>query len=391
MFVQKTETYNIDPNNPDPKILKRAADIISGGGILVYPTDTLYGFGVDARNKVALNRLYDLKGRDETKPVSIIVKNINQAETLVGTVTEFERYMFQKLMPGKTTLILKKRKKIDSQQLNLFRKIGFRIPHSKICKQLTELTNTPVTSTSVNISTKDNLTSISEIKALFNDKVDVILNIGPLKSSKGSTVIDLSVGQPTILRAGDISAKELENILGFPLLSNYPDKFVITFVCSGNICRSPMAEGLLKRKIAQSKYKSVIEINSAGTLNIADAHPTLEAMDVAHNDGLNLTEHLSRGLNKSIIHQSNLVLCMALDHIHYIQENFPEYRSRAKLLKQINIDSKLSNPSIPDPIGQSLSYYEKIYKQISNEIDRITPYVYTMVDEFLLDSGRKSK
>ena len=139
MFIEKTEIYDIDPDNPDVTVLERAAEIIRGGGIVVYPTDTLYGFGVDARNQVAVNRLYALKGRDENKPVSLIVKNLNQAESIVGNLYEYERTIFRKLLPGKITLILKKRKNTDeiingekernffdnSNYLNVFAKATF--------------------------------------------------------------------------------------------------------------------------------------------------------------------------------------------------------------------------------------------------------------------------
>ena len=101
MFLEKTEIHDIDPNAPDEKILHRASEVILGGGIVVYPTDTLYGFGVDARNLVAMNRLYELKGRDDKKPVSLIIKNLNSAEAIVGKLDDYERKHFNKLFPGK--------------------------------------------------------------------------------------------------------------------------------------------------------------------------------------------------------------------------------------------------------------------------------------------------
>ena len=391
MFIKKTEIYDIDPDNPDVTVMERAAEIIRSGGIVVYPTDTLYGFGVDARNQVAMNRLYDLKGRDENKPVSLIVKNLNQAESIVGKLFEYERTIFRKLLPGKITLILKKRKNTDLPKLKQFQKIGFRIPHHLTCKMLAELSNSPITSTSVNISTKNNLSSAKEIKALFNNQVDIILNAGSLKKSKGSTVIDLVTMPPTILREGDISKQEIERFLGYKMRKSYPDKFVITFVCSGNICRSPMAEGILKKNISKSRYRDLIEIGSAGTLNINNSSPTIETLDVTHNAGIDIMAHQSRGLDEAIIRQSNIVFCMALDHLHYIQDNFPEYRSRVFLLKQMGIERQLSNPSVADPIGRSLAFYEKIFMQISDEVGRTTPHIYKLVDEFLKDTGKSIK
>jgi len=152
MFLEKTEIHDIDPAAPDEKILQRASEVILGGGIVVYPTDTLYGFGVDARNLVAMNRLYELKGRDDKKPVSLIIKNLNSAESIVGKLSDYERQSFKKLFPGKITLVLKKRKNVELPRLSQFSKIGFRIPHYKICKSLAELSNCPITSTILNIA-----------------------------------------------------------------------------------------------------------------------------------------------------------------------------------------------------------------------------------------------
>ncbi len=387
MYLEKTEIYQIDPDNPEIQVLERTAEVIRAGGIVVYPTDTLYGFGVDARNQIAMNRLYDLKGRDDKKPVSLIVKNSNQAETIVGKLNDFEKKIFKILLPGKITLIIKKRTNNDLPKLQNFRKLGFRIPHNKVCKLLSEMSNSPITSTSVNISTKDNLSSMKEIKALFNNKVDIILSAGSLKTSKGSTVIDLVPPVPTIIRVGDVPIADVDRVLGYPVHKTYKQKFRVTFVCSGNICRSPMAQGILSKNIARSKYKNLIEIGSAGTLLINDSKPTIETLDVSHDAGINLTGHLSRGLNEELIRNSNLVICLALNHLHYIQEKFPEYRSRTILLKQMGIQKQLSNPSIADPIGRPLAYYERIFKQISDEVNRVTPMIYKMVDEYLLDIG----
>ena len=152
-----------------------------------------------------------------------------------------------------------------------------------------------------------------------------------------------------------------------------------------------MAEGILKNNISKSRYRDLIEIGSAGTLKINNSSPTIETLDVTHNAGIDIMAHQSRGLDETIIRQSNIVFCMALDHLHYIQDNFPEYRSRVFLLKQMGIERQLSNPSVADPIGRSLAFYEKIFMQISDEVGRTTPHIYKLVDEFLKDTGKSIK
>jgi len=385
--LKKTEVFKIDPGNPDKRILERTAEVIRSGGIVVYPTDTLYGFGVDAKNKVAMDRLYELKGRGDQKPVSLIVKNTNHAREIVGDLNEYQINLFNTLLPGKITLILKAMKKIDLPKLNQFRKIGIRIPHNLVCKFLAEMANTPITSTSVNLTGKDSLENANEILKIFNDRVDIILDAGPLKKSIGSTVLDTVTMPPTLLREGDVSITEIQKILGYNILTRYPKKFMIAFVCSGNICRSPMAEGILRKIISESKYKNWVDVLSAGTLNINNSPPTIEAMDVAHNGGINISAHKSQGLSEDIMRRANIIICMALNHIHYIQEKFPQYRSKSILLKQWQAENKLSNPSIADPIGRNLSFYEQIFKEIKMEIHRVLAEIYRQIEEFRKDTA----
>jgi L-threonylcarbamoyladenylate synthase len=385
--LKKTEIIKIRPVHPDRALLERAAEVIRSGGIVVYPTDTLYGFGVDAKNQVAMDRLYALKGRDKNKPVSVIVKNINHAREIVGDIYEYETNIFNRLLPGKITLILKARKRIELPRLNEFKKVAVRIPHHQICKILVEMANTPLTSTSVNLSAKGSLNDTKKIIDLFNDRVDVIIDAGSPGTSKGSTVLDLCTMPPTMVREGDVTAGQLKKILGYDVRNRYPEKYVITFVCSGNICRSPMAEGVLKNIVSESRYKNRVDVISAGTLNIKDSPPTIEAIDVAQNQDIDISKHRSRGLNEDVMRKSNLIICMALDHIHYIQEHFPQYRSKVFLLRQWQLDNKLSNPSVSDPIGRSFSFYENILNEIRMEIKRILPEIYRRIDEFIEDTS----
>ena len=127
---------------------------------------------------------------------------------------------------------------------------------------------------------------------------------------------------------------------------------------------------------------------SAGTLNIKDSSPTIEAMDVAQNSGIDISMHKSQGLNIDIMRRANIIICMALNHIHYIQDNFPEYRSKSILLKQWQMETKLSNPSIADPIGRNISFYEQIFNEIRLEIRRVLAEIYRQADEFFSDINR---
>ena len=378
----RTEIYQIDLNHPNPEAISRAAEIVASGGIVVYPTDTLYGFGVNARNQIAMGNLYRIKGRNDDKPVSLMVKNTAQIEDLAGKLNLLEKNLCDLLFPGKVTLVLRVKKELSLPKLGHQKKIGFRIPDNKICSLLISEANTTITSTSVNLASGDALNSAAEIKAVFDKQVDLILDAGTLAPSKGSTVLDLSTEPATVLREGDITIEQLEQKLGYKLYRTYPDKYVITFVCSGNICRSPMAAGILRKMAERTIYRDSIEVNSAGTLNINNSPATLQAIDIADQEGINISKHKSQGINEDILRRANLIICMALDHHKFISQRYPQYRHKVILLKQWLVAKHLSNPSIADPIGHSFAFYERIFNEISIELKRVLPEIIKQVKEF---------
>ena len=154
------EYFKINSNNPDKQIIQKAADVIKSGGVIVYPTDTLYGLGVDITNKQAMDRLYYLKGRNSGKPVSIMVNDLEQIEQLVGKLYKIEYTAAKLFFPGKMTLIISSKDKLSIPRMSHLKKLGFRIPQSKITNLLIENVGSPISTTSVNISSKENVKNV---------------------------------------------------------------------------------------------------------------------------------------------------------------------------------------------------------------------------------------
>lgn len=384
-LAPKGEYSKIDPDAPAKKIMTRAVRILTSGGILIYPTDTLYGFGVLVNDEKALARVYEIKKREKNKPFSIMVNDRDQAEMIVGRMTERERQLFDLLLPGKITLLVKARKKIKIPGLEKFDKIGFRIPRSKLCQQLVEQAGFPISSSSVNLSNQNNLINIKDIRREFQHKVDLILDGGPVKSIKGSSVLDISATQLSLLREGEMPKEVLEKKIGTKINSTVSRKFIITFICSGNICRSPMAEGILKHKLNSDMLEGKVEINSAGTLNLPTSVASLKAVEVSAEHGINIEDHLSRPVSRTIVDRANLIICLADNHYDYFTKNYSTYKKKIHLLKGYDISGNFTGFSIDDPIGRSEDFYREIYNEIEKEIDRIIPglmkeiikYVYT--------------
>jgi len=374
--------FKINPQKIDPKIVKVAAETIKNGGIIVYPTDTLYGLGVDITNAVALDKLFYLKQREDDKPISVLINNISQAEDIAGPLSEQEKKISELFFPGKITLLCDVKKEVNIPRLQRQKKIGFRIPDYSLCSKLIEEAGNPISTTSVNISKNKNVRSVQEVIGIFGDKIDLILDGGEIKSDKGSTIIDAGSVPPVILREGDISRREIEEKLGVKVSTNYSGKFVITFVCSGNICRSPMAAGILKQILSRTKYKNIVEINSAGTLKMITSPASLNAIEVSSKFDINLSEHLSKHIQTEMVREANIIICMALNHYNYITRKYTAFKYKTILLKQWKIKHQLMNPSIADPIGHDMQFYKQTFTEIHDEIMRIFPALISEIKKY---------
>jgi L-threonylcarbamoyladenylate synthase len=203
-------TEVVKENNPQSH--KKAASVLSGGGVIIYPTETLYGLGVLALNKESIKKIFNIKSRSYGKPVPILVRDKEMLFEFVEVNQEASR-LIDKFLPGPLTLVLRKRKNLPDLISAGTGKIAVRISRHPFVRHLFDFISEPLTSTSANISGEENLFGFNEIHETFEDKVDLIVDSGNLPPSKGSTVIDLTVKPPLIVRQGDISEEVLTEFL----------------------------------------------------------------------------------------------------------------------------------------------------------------------------------
>lgn len=215
-----TNIFKIKNPKNFKKTLKETVKILKNGGIILYPTDTVYGLGFDVSNKETLKRLYNLKKRDSKKPISIIVSDIEMAKKY-AVFDDNAIALAKKFWPGALTLILPAKNKLLSH-LNLSNKtIGIRIPNNYFCIELLKIFKKPISSTSANISGKKQMLSVNKILSKFDNinNIDLVVDAGPSDKTKPSTIIDLSGKNIKLLRKGVISykniIKELESSLLF--------------------------------------------------------------------------------------------------------------------------------------------------------------------------------
>ncbi len=195
----------------DNRILEIAIGVIRRGGVVVYPTDTVYGLGVNALESHGIGRLFKIKKRPETKPVPVMVRDIEMAKQLAFIDRKAEKVLAS-VWPGPVTVVLEKRQTVPDVLTAGKRTIGLRIPDCQFTRTLMENLTEPITIASANFSGQPPLTSCRGVIKVFEKaypRPDLILDTGDLPASPPSTVLDLTGSQPKITRVGPVSKKQL--------------------------------------------------------------------------------------------------------------------------------------------------------------------------------------
>lgn len=195
------KTIHMNADHPSYKPLREVADTILSGGVMVYPTDTIYGLGCDVFSKEAIKRISTIKKRDPNKPFSFVCSDISQISQF-AFVSNWAYRLINRIMPGPYTVILEARKtSIPKKMIGKRNTVGVRIPDHPICRSLVEIIGHPIISTSVNLTGSEPLTDPVMLPESFEKYIDVVISVGPLVSDP-STVVDLTGDEPVLIREG---------------------------------------------------------------------------------------------------------------------------------------------------------------------------------------------
>ena len=184
-------------NAPDEEVIDEAIEVMANGGVVIYPTDTVYGLGANIFDNKAVRRVFKIKQRNLLKPLSILVSDTDAIE-LVCEISIYQKKMIDTYLPGPYTFILKKSPIVPRVVTAGLPHVGVRVPNNEIACKLADLF--PITTTSANLSDEDVLSTPEEILNQLECDVDLVIDVGPLKSSKASTIVDLTTSQPTFIR-----------------------------------------------------------------------------------------------------------------------------------------------------------------------------------------------
>lgn len=207
------ENYIDLRNNKDYEKLIQPAQIIKNGGIVVFPTETVYGIGVNGLDDKAVKKLYKVKKRPMDNPISLLVDSVQMIESVAKNITQEEYALIRAFMPGPLTIILQKKDIVPNVVTADLDTVGIRMPGNDIALKLIQYVGNPIATPSANISGKQSGICIKDIMKDFGNCVNYYIDEGNSKIGKPSTIVKIVDKKPCILRKGDISKKQIIDVL----------------------------------------------------------------------------------------------------------------------------------------------------------------------------------
>ena len=194
--------------------LREAGEVVRGGGVIAFPTETFYGLGVDPLNVPAVQRLYDLKGRSpQTSPILVLIRSRRELQALVSEITPAAERLMQACWPGPLTLVFRAAEAVSSVLTAGTGTIGVRLSAYPDVQRVLEVIGGPLTGTSANRTGQPPATTADEVERAFGADVDLIVNGGPTPGGLPTTVVDTTVSPPRLIREGCVSHASLRAVL----------------------------------------------------------------------------------------------------------------------------------------------------------------------------------
>ncbi|MBI4010081.1 MAG: threonylcarbamoyl-AMP synthase [Candidatus Aenigmarchaeota archaeon] len=196
----------VNPDILEEKVIEKAGEILEAGGVVAYPTETLYGLGANVFDVNAVERVFEIKGRDLQKPSSIAFRDLDQAKRFLEFTPKAEK-LAKKFLPGPLTIILNS--KVEFHEFLGGNKVSARIPDHAVAQALLNKIKFPITATSANLSGGKEPVEVKDVLEQIGDTVDLILDAGKCKYGKPSTVVDITINEIKVIREGIIKKEEL--------------------------------------------------------------------------------------------------------------------------------------------------------------------------------------
>ncbi|MDD4188558.1 MAG: L-threonylcarbamoyladenylate synthase [Eubacteriales bacterium] len=224
----KTRVLKVDPSNIDADSIREAAEVIKAGGLVAFPTETVYGLGASALDEKAIRKIFTAKGRPQDNPLILHVAAVSQAAEAVEFFPPNAKILIDKFWPGPLTLVMKKSSKVPSVVTGGLDTVAVRMPSDPVALELIRCSNVAIVAPSANISGHPSTTNAQHVIDDLSGKIDLILDSGPCRVGVESTVLDLTISPPAVLRPGGTTLESLRQVLGnvvySPFLTERPSQ-----------------------------------------------------------------------------------------------------------------------------------------------------------------------
>lgn len=353
----KTKVVEVDSDNVDSSQIKEAAEVVDGGGLVAFPTETVYGIACRVTAD-SLARLDGIKNRDASKAYTLHISRREEVGKYVPTMRLRVGKLIAKAWPGPLTVVFElSAEDIEKQQGRLGREVfeglyrggsvGVRCPDNPVASALLEHTRHAVVAPSANPGGASPAVDAQEVLDMLDGKIDLVLDGGLCKYGKSSTVVKIGREGIEILRGGVYASSEIEEY----------SQVKVLFVCTGNTCRSPMAEGIFRKYLAEKLHCEVdqlgglgYKVSSAGLLNLNGASASSESVAACSARGVDISLHRSQPLSLELIEESDRIFAMERMHQARVAALSPDAAGRCVLLAE---------DEIGDPIGQGKAFYNR--------------------------------
>lgn len=349
-------------------VIHRAVQALAEGRLVAFPTETVYGIGASACLPEAVDRLRKLKERSPKSPFAIAIKSAEEAVDFVPDMCPMARRLARRCWPGPVTLVVDSHHR-DGLAAHLPARvreavspngtIGLRVPANEIMLDVLRMLAGPIALTSANRHGEPEAVTAEEVRKAVGDSVDLILDDGPCRYGQPSSVVRVHDNRFEILREGVVAEGTLKRLASTMVL----------FVCTGNTCRSPMGELLMKQRLAELKKCRIEQLDdkgfvvlSAGIAAAAGCPASSESVVVMREMGLDLGKHEAQPLTEQLVRHADLILTMTAGHWQTIVHRWPGAADRTHMLLPEQID-------VADPIGRAMDAYRHAADQIKMGVD----------------------